>query len=179
VPSWFYGLGGSLWIVAAKAALMYVTAVIGLRFAHRRTLSQWTAIDFAAAVAIGAIVGRTALADNQAFAVGAVALFTLLGLHWVVSMGRYSRLFAKLVDHRIRVVLDHGKVRKDQLLICGVTENDLLGKLRELGVRDVSELHYVFYETKGELTIVKEDGTDSRLVELGLEHAAGWPPRKP
>jgi hypothetical protein len=44
---------------------MYGVAVVGLRIAHRRTLSQWTAIDFAAAVAIGTVMGRTAVADLQ------------------------------------------------------------------------------------------------------------------
>jgi hypothetical protein len=61
VPSWIYGAGGSLGIAAAKAALMYMVAVFGLRVAHRRTLSQWTAIDFAGAVAIGGTAGRTTL----------------------------------------------------------------------------------------------------------------------
>ena len=45
--------------VAAKAVLMYLAALVGLRLTYRRTLAQWTAIDFAAAVANGAIVGRT------------------------------------------------------------------------------------------------------------------------
>ena len=43
--------------VAAKAVLMYLAALVGLRLTYRRTLAQWTAIDFAAAVANGAIVG--------------------------------------------------------------------------------------------------------------------------
>ena len=48
-------------ITAGKAAVMYGIALVGLRVAHRRTLSQWTTIDFAAAVAMGAI---TALARS-------------------------------------------------------------------------------------------------------------------
>lgn len=62
MPEWLLGP------VVAKAALMYVVALVGLRAAHRRTLSQWTAIDFAAAVAIGSVLGRTAVATGQSFA---------------------------------------------------------------------------------------------------------------
>ena len=79
VPDWL--TGGSLGIVAAKAALMFLVAVLGLRLSQRRTLAQWTAIDFAAAVAVGALVGRTAVAAGQSFAVGVdepVARVTLL-----------------------------------------------------------------------------------------------------
>lgn len=176
--SWLTDPGPGLGVVAAKAALMYLVAVLGLRVANRRTLSQWTAIDFAAAVAIGALVGRTAVATGQSFAVGAVALLTVLASHWVMTLGRFSRWIGKLVDHRVRVLVDHGELRRDQLMLCGLTENDVIGKLRERGAHRLSDLRYVLYETKGELTIVTEaQEPDDRLelVKAGLDDAAGWP----
>lgn len=177
MPTWLFGQTGELVSVIAKALLMYATAVVGLRVAHRRTLSQWTAIDFAAAVAIGALIGRTAVASGQSFLVGAVALVTLLVAHALVTLGRGNRWVAKAVDHRVRVLVDHGRLRQDQLRICGLTENDVLAKLRERGVRDLGELRYVLYETKGELTIVPETGPDTQdgsLVQAGLRDAAGF-----
>src|SRR6185312_11446021 len=84
MPAWLSGQTHELVGVFGKAALMYGTAVLGLRVAHRRTLSQWTAIDFAAAVAIGAIIGRTAIASGQSYLVGATALLTVLGAHALV-----------------------------------------------------------------------------------------------
>ncbi len=174
--AWLTGNWQTLGTVAAKAALMYLVALAGLRVSPRRTLAQWTAIDFAAAVAIGAIVGRTAIASGQSFVIGAVALVTILFAHWLVSMGRFSPLLARLVDHRVRVLVDHGQLRLSQLRICGVTQNDLMSKLREQGVANLGDLRYVFYETKGELTIVREpsaNGSDSHLVETALADAAG------
>jgi uncharacterized membrane protein YcaP (DUF421 family) len=56
MPEWLVGQAELVGVIG-KALLMYGTAVVGLRVAHRRTLSQWTAIDFAAAVAIGAVMG--------------------------------------------------------------------------------------------------------------------------
>ncbi len=44
--------------VAAKALLLYLTAVFGFRLGERRTLAEMSAFDFVAAVAVGAIVGR-------------------------------------------------------------------------------------------------------------------------
>ncbi|MGY1608447.1 hypothetical protein [Geodermatophilus sp. SYSU D00700] len=40
MPTWLVGQVDTLVGVAAKAMLMYLTAVVGLRIAHRRTLSQ-------------------------------------------------------------------------------------------------------------------------------------------
>ena len=178
MPTWLVGQADTLVGVAGKALLMYGTAVVGLRIAHRRTLSQWTAIDFAAAVAIGAVMGRTAVAEGQSFIVGAVALLTFLAAHALVTLGRSNRWLAKAVDHRVRVLVDHGRLRRDQLRVCGLTENDVLAKLRELGVHELAELRYALYETKGELTLVREDGadTDGPLVRAGLADAAGFVP---
>ena len=175
MPHWLTGQTSGLGEVAAKAGLMYATAVVALRVAQRRTLSQWTAIDFAAAVAVGAIVGRTAIASSQSYLVGAVALVTILAAHWVVTLARMQRWFAKIVDHRVRVIVEHGRLRRDQLLICGLTENDVFGKLRERGYTALDELRYVLYETKGDLTIVPEEGGEDRgLIRNGLESAAGY-----
>lgn len=128
MPAWLTGQTDVLASAAAKAALMYST--LGLRLAHRRTLAQWTAIDFAAAVAVGAITGRTAIAGAQSYLVGAVALFTILAAHAAATVARSNRFLGKAVDHRVRVLVHHGRVRRNQLRICGVTEHDLFAQLR-------------------------------------------------
>jgi uncharacterized membrane protein YcaP (DUF421 family) len=176
MPAWLVGQTGTFVGVAGKALLMYGTAVIGLRIAHRRTLSQWSAIDFAAAVAIGAVMGRTAVAEGQSFLVGAVALITFLAAHSVVTLGRGNRWIAMAVDHRVRVLVHRGRLRRRQLRICGLTENDVVAQLRELGIRDLQDLRYVLYETKGQLTVVPETSghTDGPLVRTGLSDAAGF-----
>lgn len=179
MPQWLVDGWGQLVVAAAKAAVMYVIALVGLRVAHRRTLSQWTAIDFAAAVAMGAIIGRTAIAEDQSVAVGAVALVTILAAHYLVTVGRFHPMVARLVDHRVRVLVDHGRLRPDQLRRCGLTEAEVLAQLRQHGVANISDLRYVLYETKGALTIVAEPGAgaaDPQLVRAGLHDAAAYPP---
>jgi len=165
--SWLTSPAPDLFGVAVKATLIYGTALLGLRVGERRTLAQWTTIDFAAAVAIGAIVGRTALAKDQSYAVGAVALATIVTVHRLASLLRFSPLFGKLQDHRIRVLVVNGELRRRQLRLCGLTDNDLYAELRLRGVFNLRELRYVLYETKGGLSLVrKRRGTDSH----------SWPP---
>lgn len=177
MPSWITGSAGALVEVAVKALLIYATALIGLRIAHRRTLAQWTPIDFAAAVAVGAIIGRTALAASQSYLMGAVALATILLAHGLITLARGNRFLAKVVDHRVRILVDHGRIRRSQLRICGLTEHDLLAQLRQGGVLDLSGVRFVLYEAKGNLTVVPDDSpTDAPLVRKGLTEAAGWTP---
>ena len=154
---------------------MYVTALLGLRIGERRTLAQYTIIDFATAVAVGAIVGRTAIAGTQSYLTGAVALLTLIVIHKLASLLRFRPLLGKLADHRVRVLVAHGQLRRDELRWCGLTENDVYAQLRQRGVFDLTRVRYVLYESKGELTIVPESaGPLEPLVRRGLEVSVGW-----
>ena len=81
--------------------LIYGTALLGLRVGERRTLAQWTTIDFAAAVA-----------KDQSYAVGAVALVTIVAVHRLASLLQFWPLFGKLQEHRIRVLVVNGELRR-------------------------------------------------------------------
>lgn len=146
---------------------MYVAALVGLRLAHRRTLAQWTAIDFAAAVAVGAIVGRTAVAGRQSLATGVVALATILVAHGVVTLARYLSWVSWLTDHRVCLLLRDGELRRGQMRLCGITEADLFAELRLRGIYDLDGLRYILYEPKGGLTIVPDGSVDARAPVLG------------
>ena len=90
---------GSLGWVAIKAVLIFAVAIIGLRLGERRTLAQLGAFDFAVAVAIGAIIGRTVTTSSASFATGAVALVTLLVVHRLVAFARRHSRIVRIIDH--------------------------------------------------------------------------------
>jgi uncharacterized membrane protein YcaP (DUF421 family) len=176
--SWLVGQASSEWEVAAKAALMYATALLALRIGERRTLAQWTIIDFATAVAMGAIIGRTAIAGTQSYLTGAVAVCTLVAIHHVASLLRFRPLLGKLFDHRIRVLVADGELRPGELRKCGLTDEDLFTQLRQRGIFAVDDVRYVLYEPKGSITVVPHElpsHPEPELVREGLGHAAGYP----
>jgi uncharacterized membrane protein YcaP (DUF421 family) len=96
---------GGLGCIAVKAILMFAVTIVGLRLGERRTLAQLGAFDFAVAVAIGAIIGRTVTASLASFTTGAVALVTLLGAHRLVAFARRHNRMARIIDHPPRVLV--------------------------------------------------------------------------
>ena len=130
MPAWLFHGWAEDAVAAAKAAGMYAAALVGLRLAPRRTLSQWTAIDVAAAVALGAIIGRTAIAGDQSLAVGGAALVAILAANYVVALCRFHPRVAGLVDHRVKVLVDHGRLCPRELRRCGLIEDEVLAHLR-------------------------------------------------
>jgi uncharacterized membrane protein YcaP (DUF421 family) len=181
MTTWLASGWAALGAVAAKGGLMYLTALVGLRLVHRRTLAQWTAIDFAAAVAVGAIIARTAVASTQSLLTGVVALATILFAHTVVTFARFRGWMLRVTDHRLRVLLENGRLRRRELWICGITESDLFAELRQRGVFELESLRYILYEPKGGLTVVREDGapTQAEVLSEGLRRAVAWGPGEP
>lgn len=174
---WIIGNWQEIGIVAGKATLMFVVAAFGLRLGERRTIAQWSIIDYVAAVAIGAIVGRTAIAASQSFLTGAVALLTLIVVHRVVSLLRFRPWARNILDHRVRVLVHAGTLQRNQLRRCGLTEEDVFAHLREHGVFDLNDVDYLLFESKGGLTLVRRNaGGAAPLIRDGLDGSA---PKRP
>lgn len=164
------GVNGLGW-VAVKAALMFAVAVAGLRIGERRTLAQLGAFDFAVAVAVGAIIGRTATSSSTSFATGAVALATLLVVHRIVAALRRHGWLGNLVDQPPRALITHGRIRPRELARAGLTTGDLYALLRERAVADVADVDYLLYETRGSITLVGRGDRVGPLVLDGLRAA--------
>jgi uncharacterized membrane protein YcaP (DUF421 family) len=166
------GAGGLGW-VAVKAVLMFAVAVAGLRLGERRTLAQLGAFDFAVAVAIGSIIGRTVTASDTPFLTGAVALVTLLALHRLIALARRHSRIARAVDHPPRVLVAGGAVQDRELAQAGLTTADLYALLRRHGVEDLNQVGYLLYETRGSTTLIGADREPGPLTRDALS-AAGF-----
>jgi len=166
----FGGAGGLGW-VAVKAVLLFAVAVIGLRVGERRTLAQLNAFDFTVAVAIGAIIGRTATAASTSFATGAVALVTLLAVHRFVALARRHSRVARAIDHPPRVLIARGTIQHPEMARAGLTSSDLYMLLRQHGVGDLSQVGYLLYEPYGRTTLMRAGEEPGPAMRQGLAGA--------
>ena len=114
------GDGRGAALAALKALVLFLTAVALFRITERRTLAELAPFDFVTAVAVGAIVGRTATAADTSFLTGAAALVTLLIAYAVVSRLRFLPGMARLVDPPVRTLIRDGQVQRANLRRCGL-----------------------------------------------------------
>jgi len=152
--------------VAAKALLLYLTAVFGFRLGERLTLAEMSAFDFVAAVAVGAIVGRVPNASTTSYLAGAMTLVTVLIAHRIVSKLRQFPSVARMFDHPPRILVSRGQVLDAELRRAGLTKDDLHGLLRQQGVLNLKDVHLVVFEQRGKLSIVRQ--ADLRETEPEL-----------
>lgn len=161
---------------AAKALLLFLMAVVGLRLAERRTLAQLSAFDFAVTVAVGAIIGRTATADTS-FATGAVALLTVLLAHHGIAIMHRNGWLSRLLDRRPLLLVTDGQLHDHKLKSAGLTRRDLLRLLRQTDADDLDTLHYVLYEDGGTLTTIPSGAHIGTAQAAGLREAGIDQPR--
>jgi uncharacterized membrane protein YcaP (DUF421 family) len=166
------GVAGLGWVVV-KAVLMFAVAVIGLRLGERRTLAQLGAFDFAVAVAIGAIIGRTVTAPSVSFVTGAVAVVTLLAVHRLVAFARRHNRIVRLIDHPPRVLVASGTIQDRELARLGLTTADVYALLRQHDIDDLDQVGYLLYETRGVTTLIGADAEPGDVMRDGLS-AAGF-----
>jgi len=166
------GQASSLGWVALKAALLFLTAVAGFRISGRRLLAEMAIVDFLAAVAVGAIIGRVPNSSTTSYLQGAVTLIVILVLHNLIARLRFLPRVALLVDHRPRLLVENGRVRHRELRRCGLTPGDLFGLLRQRGIVDLSEVRYVVFEQRGNLSVVRS-ADDANGDLLDFAHTGG------
>jgi uncharacterized membrane protein YcaP (DUF421 family) len=135
---------------------MLLAAAVAFRFSQRRTLAEFTPFDWVTAVAVGAIIGRTATAANTSWATGATALLMLLIAHTTLSRLRLHLKLARLLDPPLRVLIRDGGIDHANLKRCGLTEADLAAVLRQHGLRGASSVRLAIYEAKGTVSVLTD-----------------------
>ncbi len=136
-----------------KALALFVTAAAAFRFGQRRTLAEFTPFDWVTAVAVGAIVGRTATAGDTSWATGAAALLTLIAAHGLVARLRFADPIRKLVDPPVRVLIRDGELQRPNMKRAGLTEADIDAVLRQHGLRSPAEVELALFEAKGTISV--------------------------
>lgn len=139
---------------ALKAVALFLTAVVAFRVTQRRTLAEFTPIDWVTAVAVGAIIGRTATASDTSWLVGAAALLALIAAHAVVNRLRFIPALRHVIDPPPLVLVRDGEVDVRNLRRSGLTNSDFEAILRRHGHVDLSRVELAVFEKRGFVSVV-------------------------
>ncbi len=115
-------------------------------------MAEFTPYDWVAAVAVGAIVGRTATAADSSWLSGTVALVVILTAHALISRLRRWPQLRRLIDPPILILVRDGVIDRRNLRRCGMTESDLDAALRQHGYQDPSQVHLAISESRGAIS---------------------------
>lgn len=141
--------------VVVAAAGMYLTFLLLIRLAGQRALTAMSNVDFAAAVAFGAIVGRVVLGSTPTLLAGVIGLVTLFALRAGLSRLRRRPRVDALIETLPVLLMADGRVLTDNLRSAHVVENELRAQLRQAGVRRYDDVACAILERTGSMSVLR------------------------
>lgn len=154
---WFEISATALPAIFLSAAGIYFTVILFTRLNGKRSFSSMSSFDFAMTVAVGSIIASTVLSSTVSLPEGIVGLASLFLLQALVAFIRRNPTLKKTIDNSPTLLIKDGVILEENLRSCRLTDGDLRSKLRAKGVRNMSQVDAVIFETTGDVSIILKD----------------------
>ena len=153
-----FGEGSDLtyWQMAARAAVVFVIALVLVRISGRRSFGQHSPFDACTTVLVGAILSRAVVGATPFWsticAASAIVLMHRLAGQASVRWPRFEALISGNELHLVR----NGKPDASQMRRALITKNDLQEAVRKkTGRSDLSAIEGAVLERNGDITVIE------------------------
>ncbi|MDF4203470.1 DUF421 domain-containing protein [Maribacter sp. SA7] len=144
--------------------MMFITRVTG-----KRTFAKMTSFDFAVTIAMGSILADAVNKPVSSLMPAMVSIALLAGLQALFAkLLSSSNSAQKVMTNTPILLMKNGTILKNNLKKALVSQADLMGKLREANVLQLSEVKAVVFETTGDISVLHTDTlreVDSIIME--------------
>lgn len=148
-------IGLTIVVSVAATVVIYLVLFTLVRVLGARTLANLSTFDFACMIAVGAVVGRTAVLAHPNLLTGIVALVTLFTLQGVFGFLRARERGGHLVNPRPVVVVRDGLIDVASMRRVRITEDELRLAVRRAGLPGLAAVGLVVLEQNGTLSVVR------------------------
>ncbi len=157
----------SLIRVFIQTLLAYLCMIVFLRITGKRTLSKMNAFDFVITIALGSTLATMALNKKVAIAEGALAIFLLIGMQFLITwLSVRKRAIKNLVTSQPRMLLYRGEILDHAMRKERVTLEELNLAARSSGAATLREIDIIVLETTGKITVIpRVQSTDKDALE--------------
>ncbi len=156
----------NFWQMAMRAAFIYVSSLIIIRFGNKRFLGKSTAFDIVIGIVIGSVFSR-AINGTAPLFVTISAGITLVGLHWlfaVVSLKHKG--FGRLVKGTTSRIVENYKTNKNEMRKKHVSDEDLKEQLRiEANQTTLENIKEAYLERDGQISFIKVKN-EPRILDI-------------
>ena len=155
---------------ALRVAGMYFLAMIMIRILGKRALGELGPFDFVVMTGVGDTVISVALNKTMPFYDGIIVLATLAFLEYSIGyLGLKSGKFSNLLTGLPVVLIDNGKIIRENLTREKFNVDDLMQELRKKGVRNINVVERGILESCGGFSvIIKEEEEPVTNKDLGI-----------
>lgn len=144
--------------LAARAAVMFLVAMIMLRIAGMRPFGRGNTFDVIITFLIGGILSRGVIGATPFFSCIAGAIVILLVNKLIAVLSRHSKAFERLVKGNYIVLYENGKFVQQNLKKADMSEKDVHEQLRLLTQKNsLHTIQQVYLENSGKISFVEKE----------------------
>lgn len=166
---YFYTDAAEIPFMIIGAILIYVIMILYTRIFGLKSFSKMTGFDFVNTVAIGNILAMSVATSNPTWLTGIFLIGLLYLMNFLFSMLRNkSKSLRGMLDNSPLLLMENGEIIHKNMKAAKVTEDELLGKLREANVIVLSQVKAVVLETTGDVSVLHSD-KDIELADFLLK----------
>ena len=152
-----------------RTILLYLVLILSIRLMGKRQIGQMEASEFVVTM----LVANLAAIPMQDGAIplysGLVPILVVLGMELTLSgLILYSIPVRRFFCGKPVILIDNGKVLRENLRRTRVTLDELTGHLREKDVLDITTVQYAILETDGNLSVFCYPASGTRSLPITI-----------
>ena len=137
-----------------RTVLLYLVLIFGVRLMGKRQIGQMEASEFVVTMLVANLASIPMQDGGIPLFSGLVPILTVLGLELVLSGLVMRSIFVrKLLCGKPVILIENGKILRENLRRTRVTLDELIGHLRQKDVLDPKAVQYAILETDGSLSV--------------------------
>lgn len=163
-----------------RTAIMYLSALLLVRFIGKRGLGQLSPFEFLVVIAMGSAAGDPMFYPDVPLLHGIVVLAGIVVLQKIlIEFAARNNRAEHFIESIPALLIKDGLILDEELKKEGIARDELMMQLREHGIANVAEVKLAYLEPSGHLSIFRQDSEpSSHAGETTLPHIDLAPPPK-
>jgi uncharacterized membrane protein YcaP (DUF421 family) len=153
----YFGASDDLGILPmmVRALIIFISTLVFLRIAGRRSFGQATAFDLCVTVLLGAVLSRAIVGASPMFPTLAAGAILVLAHRLIGILAARWKILDVLINGKERVLIENGRKNQKEFRSALTSDKDIEEAIRKkLGDADMDAVMRAVLERNGEITIV-------------------------
>lgn len=148
----------SLLFMSIKGSIAVIYLFLVIKSLGKKQISELNIFDYIIGLSLGNIAAEMTVNDDISIIEGLISM-TVYGIFsLMVSFITEKSIWARrLITGEPIVIMEKGKISREQLKKCKIDINDLLQDARESGYFNISEINYAIMEPSGKISFLPKN----------------------
>jgi uncharacterized membrane protein YcaP (DUF421 family) len=144
-----------IWRIFIVGTCSYITLILLLRAAGKRTLSRMNAYDMVITMALGSILAKVLLTQEISISESIAATFLLILLQYSLSLAMYCfPQLRQIISAKPAVLFYKGRYIDSVMKKERVDKDEIQAAIHEKGISDIMQIEAVILGANGQMSVL-------------------------